>query len=466
MPRVLLVDDEPTIVKYLSRFLEEHGYAVRAVSNARRATSVAGDFAPDAAILDLAMPGKDGLELLPELRAACPRCQVIIYTGAGNVEKAVLAMKRGAYDFIQKPLNYEAILLSLQRAIEVRHLRDENVFLRHAYKTRLGPGSFLAFSQKAHALLALADRYRALPDVPVLIEGESGVGKELLAHYLHHDEHDYGRPFIAINCGAIPQTLVESELFGYAPGAFTGARAEGASGKIQAAEGGTLFLDEIAELDPASQAKLLRFLDGGTFFPVGSTRQLTVRTRIVCATNRDLAAAAAEGHFRRDLYYRIHVGHLRVPPLRERPEEILPFARHFLREFGERFANRFGDIAPAAQQLLLHAPWHGNIRELRNVIERVVLMEKGPVLQPEHLAFLAGGAPGERAAAHVPGPGEAPLPEGGFDLDQAMLRLLQRALEEHGHNQSRTARYLRITREALRYRMRKLPSPQTDHGAP
>ena len=340
MPRVLLVDDDPTIGKYLRRFLEEQDYALRVVRDSRRATRVARDFQPDAAILDLAMPAKGGLELLPELKAACPRCQVIIYTGAGDVEKAVLAMQRGASDFIQKPLNTHALLLSLQRALEVRHLRDENVFLRQAYRSQFGPAAFLAFSGTSRALLALADRYRALPDVPVLIEGESGVGKDLLAHYLHHDESDYSRPFVAINCGAIPATLVESELFGYAPGAFTGARAEGAPGKIQAAEGGTLFLDEVGELDPATQAKLLRFLEGGTFYPVGSTREATVRCHIVCATNRDLAAQVACGAFRRDLYYRIHVGHLHVPPLRERPEEIVPFARRFLAESANASATR------------------------------------------------------------------------------------------------------------------------------
>ncbi len=461
MPRVLLIDDDPTLGKYLSGFLREHGYTMRTVRESGRAVKAATEFRPDAAILDLAMPDKDGLALLPELRAACPRCQVIIYTGAADVEKAVLAMKRGAHDFIQKPATHEALLLSLQRALEVRHLRDENVFLRQAYRDRLGPPAFLAFSEKSRALLALADRYRALPEVPVLIEGESGVGKDLLARYLHHDESDYARPFVAINCGAIPQTLVESELFGYAPGAFTGARAEGAQGKVQAADGGTLFLDEIAELDPSSQTKLLRFLESGSFYPVGATREVAVRTRILCATNRPLPDAVARGEFRRDLYYRVHVGHLRVPPLRERPEEIVPFARHFLREFAERFANPFNEIDPSAQQLLAQAAWEGNIRELRNVIERVVLMEKGPTLTAQHLAFLRGSSrPAERPSGPLPSPAEAPLPEEGLDLDATALRLLERALEKHNRNQSRTARYLGLSREAVRYRMRRLPPPK------
>ncbi|HPD14640.1 MAG TPA: sigma-54 dependent transcriptional regulator [Planctomycetota bacterium] len=454
MPRALIVDDDPTVAKYLAGFLGQHGYTVRAVTDAREAARAAQEFQPDAAVLDLMMPDRDGLDLLPELKAACPRCQVIIYTGAGDIEKAVQAMRRGAHDFIQKPLNYEALLLSLQRALEVRHLRAENAFLRQAYQTRLGPAAILVFSDATRRLLELADRYRALPDMPVLIEGESGVGKDLVAHYIHHRDDDYSRPFVAINCGAIPRTLVEAELFGYAPGAFTGARADGAPGMIRSADGGTLFLDEIGELDMGSQVKLLRFLEQGTFYPVGSPREVTVRARILSATNRDLREAVARGLFRRDLYYRLHVGHLRVPPLRERREEILPFARHFLREFAERFDNPFRQIAPEAEQILLQSPWHGNVRELRNVIERVVLTQRGPVVEARHLAFLSGESP----PASVP-PAEAPLPESGLDLEATMRRLIQRALEKHGYNQSRTARYLGISREALRYRMKKVPIP-------
>jgi len=470
MRRVLLVDDDPVITKYLTRVLENEGYDVRAVRESLRAMRAATQFRPDAIVLDLALPGKSGLDLLPELRAACPRAPVIIYTGAGDVEGAVEAMKLGAYDFIQKPLNYDALLLSLQRAFEVSHLRDENAFLRHTYRARFGPAAILVFSDAMRAVLALADRYRALPTVPVLIEGESGTGKDLLAHYIHYDEENLSRPYVAINCGAIPKTLVESELFGYAPGAFTGARAEGAPGKIQAADGGTLFLDEIGEMDTGSQAKLLRFLEHGIFYPVGSHRECSVRTRVICATNRRLADAVAQGEFRRDLYYRINVGHIRVPPLRERREEILPFARHFLAQFGERVGNRFGSVDPAAEPILVHAPWEGNVRELRNAMERVVLMHQGPVLRPEHLAFLAGGSAAARARhpGQGSGPAEAPLPEGGLDLEHTTLRILQRALEKHDFNQSRTARYLNITREALRYRLQKLgplPRPGTKgHG--
>jgi len=465
MSSILLVDDDPYITKYLARLLEERGHAVRAVLDPRRAPSVAAEFQPDATILDLAMPGKDGLELLPELKAICPRCEVIIYTGAGDVDKAVLAMKRGAHDFIQKPLNYEAVLLSLERALEVRHLRDENIFLRRAYDSQFGPGSIHVFSEKTRAILGLAARYRRIRGVPVLIEGESGTGKELIARYIHYDEADYARPFVPINCGAIPHALVEAELFGYVPGAFTSARAEGAPGKIQAAAGGTLFLDEIGELDTNSQTKLLRFLEHATFFPVGSHEEKTVRVRVVCATNRRLADAVAQGQFRRDLYYRINVGLIRVPPLRERREEILPFVRHYLATFGAQFGNPFPDVEPDAERTLESAPWEGNVRELRNAIERIVLTETGPVLRAAHVRFLAGpeAAPTPGRPDSAPVPSEAALPESGLDLEQTMLRLIERALGMHDQNQSRTARYLGISREALRYRMRKLarrPPPQ------
>lgn len=454
MPNVLVIDDDPYVTKYMASFLEDHGYTVRAVEDALEAPEVVAEFQPDATVLDLAMPGRNGLDLLPEIKKLCPHGAVIIYTGTGNIEKAVEAMKRGAYDFIQKPVNYEALLVSLQRALEVRRLRDENVALRGTYDSYFGPDSLLVFSDKTRALLRLADRFRSIPDLPVLIEGESGTGKELLARYIHFDQGRPDRPFVAINCGAIPQTLIEAELFGYVPGAFTGARPEGAPGKIQAAEGGTLFLDEIAELDAASQVKLLRFLEHGTFFPVGSTEERQVRCRAICATNRDLAKAVTNGEFRRDLYYRINVGHLRTIPLRERREEIMPFTRHFLAEFGARFGNPIEAVETQAEHLLLRAPWRGNVRELRNTIERVLLTHPSPVLKAEHLAFLASGA--NKAQAIQPDPAEAPLPEDGLDLERTMLRLIERALQLHDCNQSRTARYLGISRETLRYRLRKL----------
>ena len=453
MPRVLIIDDDPVITKYLAGLLRQGDYDVRTVLDPRAALAAAGDFQPDVTILDLAMPHKDGLELLPELRAACPRAQVIIYTGAGNVEKAVRAMKDGAFDFLQKPGNYDAVLLSVTRAIEVRQLREENVFLREAYDAQQGPGAILVFSDSTRATLDLAERYRANPDVPVLIEGESGTGKELVARYIHYDGADYSRPFVPINCGAIPGALVEAELFGYTPGAFTGARAEGAPGKISAAEGGTLFLDELGELDLGAQVKVLRFLEHGTFFPVGGHKETCVQTRVICATNRRLDEAVAQGHFRRDLYYRVLVGYIQVPPLRERRQEILPFARHFLREFSERFDNPFEGFEPAAEQTLLHAPWLGNVRELRNAIERIVLIGTGPLITPAHLAFLRGTHADAELA--LPGPAEAPLPDDALDLELVTLRLIERALEKHNNNQSRAARYLNITRETLRYRMQK-----------
>jgi DNA-binding NtrC family response regulator len=466
MPRVLLIDDEPLVTNSLSLLLEGNDYTVRVVHDAREAPSAAAEFQPDATILDLEMPGRDGLDLLPELKAICPRSEVIVYTGTGDIQKAVRAIKQGAYDFIVKALEGEELLLSLEHALEARRLRDENVRLRQVYDAHVGPGSILVFSDKTRRTLELAERYRATPEVSVLIEGESGTGKELVAYHIHYDENDYSRPFVAINCGAIPRELVESELFGYVPGAFTGARANGAPGKIQAADGGTLFLDEISDLDLGSQVKFLRFLEQGAFYPVGGTEEKRVHLRIVCATNRNLEEAIEAGAFRRDLYYRINVGHIRIPPLRERREEIGPFARHFLREFSQRFNNPFDEIHPAAEEILRNAPWEGNVRELRHTIERIVLIEEGPVVLPQHVAFLPHAAQPPRPAhpapaplqpeAQLPGPAEAPLPDEGFDLEQTMLRLIERALEKNDHNQTRTARYLGITREALRYRIGKL----------
>ena len=459
MPRILVIDDDPNVTRGLARLLVKAGHTVRVVQDARRAVALATEFQPDAVILDLAMPHRGGLDLLPELKTACRHAEVVIYTGAGNIAKAVRAMRDGAFDFVEKGAieDVDTLLVSVDRALEVRRLREENAFLRKAYDTRHGADSILVFSDKTRAVLDLAERYRANPGVPVLVEGESGTGKELVARHIHHDEDDYARPFIPINCGAIPGELVEAELFGYVPGAFTGARAEGSPGRIAAAEGGTLVLDELGELAPNAQVKFLRFLEHGTFFPVGGHIERSVRCRVICATNRNLQDAIATGDFRRDLYYRVLVGHIVIPPLRERRDEILPFARHFLRQSAERFNNPFDHIDPDAEDILLSAPWHGNVRELRNSIERVVLVATGPTVTADHLAFLRGSVPG--TLAQLPGPGEAPLPDGGLDLEGTMLRLIQRALEMHNYNQSRTARYLHITREALRYRMAKLEGP-------
>jgi len=459
MPRILVIDDEPTVTRNLSGLLSRSGYAVQVVRDPREAMAAAAAFTPDVVILDLAMPHKSGLELLPALRRVSPNAQIIIYTGAGNIDTAVRAMKQGAFDFVQKGIveDFDALRVSIEHALEMQQLRQENALLRKVYDTHEGPGSILVFSDAMRAVLELADRYRANPDVIVLIEGESGTGKELVARYIHYDGTDYARPFVPINCGAIPRELVEAELFGYVPGAFTGARAQGAPGKIAAADGGTLFLDELSELDLNSQVKFLRFLEHGSFFPVGGHEERAVRCRVVCATNRRLEDAVEQGRFRRDLYYRVLVGYIHVPPLRERRDEIVPFARHFLAEFAQRFSNPFDGLAPDAEHYLREAPWHGNVRELRNTIERIALVETGPLITREHLAFLRAKAPD--AGPTAPGPAEAPLPDDELDLEGVMLRIIQRALDKHGQNQSRTARYLHITREALRYRMKKLDGP-------
>ncbi len=462
MPRVLLIDDDPIITNSLRVLLEGKGCTVRVVNDPLEAPGVTTEFQPDVIILDLEMPGRDGLDLLPELKTLYPAAEIVVYTGTGDSQKAVRATKQGAYDFVGKDLDPEEVFLSLSRALQARREHEENVRLREDLRATKGYGQFLLFSEKARAVLELAKRYRATPEVSVLIEGESGTGKELIARYIHGGEEEGSRPFVAINCGAIPRELVESELFGYVPGAFTGARASGAPGKILSAEGGTLLLDEIGDLDLNSQVKFLRFLEQGAFYPVGGTEERTVRLRVVCATNRDLDAAIAEGAFRRDLYYRVNVGYIFIPPLRERREEIIPFARRFLQEFSRRFNRPFEDIHPDAEQILCAASWRGNVRELRHAIERIVLIEDGPVVLPEHVAFLReDAAPPEPTmaapqAVYHSTPAEAPLPDDGLDLEQTMLRLLERALEKNDQNQSRTARYLNISREALRYRLGKL----------
>ena len=457
MARILVIDDDPSVIKWLARLLGKQGHTARVVRDPRGAVAAAAEFQPDAIVLDLSMPHRDGLDLLPELKAACSDAEVVIYTGAGTVEKAVRAMRSGAFDFVEKGAteDVDTLLARVEHAVERRLLREEVAFLRESHEPER-EGTLVVLSDAMREVVALAERYGATPDVPVLIEGESGTGKELVARHIHQADGGPPCPFVAINCGAIPHELIEAELFGYVPGAFTGARAEGSPGRIAAAEGGTLFLDELGELDLAAQVKFLRFLEHGTYFPVGGHAEHTAHCRVVCATNRKLDEAVAAGEFRRDLYYRVLVGYIHIPPLRERRDEILPFARHFLAQFTQRYGNPFEGFDQAAEELLLTAPWHGNVRELRNSIERVVLVGSGPRVTADQLAFLHGEALGPIAAS---GPGEAPLPDDTLDLEGVMLRLIERALEKHNFNQSRTARYLGITREALRYRMSKRQHP-------
>lgn len=464
MDRIYIIDDDPLICKNLKVLLEKRHFEVETCNDALKAFSRAREFQPDVIILDLTMPGKSGMEILPVIHKDIPDAKVIIYTGTGGVDSAVQAMKSGAYDFIQKPLNYDTLLSSVEKALEFKRIRKENIYLQGEQKEQLGLKLIGIFSDKTRSVFELAKKYAKNPHVPVLIVGESGTGKEVVAKFIHSNGEDFSKPFVALNCGAIPKDLVESELFGYDKGAFTGAKVGGLKGKFELADKGTLFLDEIGELSPEVQVKLLRVLEGGRFYKIGSDRETQVNVRIICATNKDLIKAIAEKAFRRDLYYRIDIGKIDLLPLRKRKDEIIPLAFHFMKKFNAQLNKNFQDIPSISRKILENHPWEGNIRELRNTIERVVLLEEETKILPSYLTFLTQKNNMSSPVLSFSNIQDWALPDDHFDVENFTLELVYRAFGKFNQNLSQTARYLGISRDAVRYRIKQYRAAHLDQS--
>ncbi len=447
--RVLVCDDEAGLREMLCILLRRHGYAVEAVSGVREARSALGGAVEpfDAVVTDLVMPDGSGLEVLEAARRRDPDTQVIVVTAYATTERAVAAMRAGAYDYVQKPFENQALLATLEKALERRALESENRTLREALERRWQEGDLIGRSAAMDRVRELVRRVADSP-VNVLITGESGTGKELVARALHHRSGRSSEPFVAINCGALPEPLMESELFGHERGAFTGADRSKA-GLVRTAAGGTLFLDEVGELPPALQVKLLRVIQERKVRPVGGTVEYDVDVRIVAATNRDLEAEVAEGRFRRDLFYRLNVVRIHLPPLRERLEDVPLLAEHFLRKHGALQGKRVTFSAEALAWLGGRS-YPGNVRELENLVERAVALCRGERITLEELSAEPGV--GGVAAA-------LPLPEEGFHLDEWLQRIeremLLQALKRAGGVRTRAARLLGLSFRSFRYRLAK-----------
>jgi transcriptional regulator with PAS, ATPase and Fis domain len=350
-----------------------------------------------------------------------------------------------------KPFELEQLEAVVQRGLERNRLTREVEWLRSQYQEKFRAGRMIGTSPGMNEVMSLAERAAGGADTTVLIEGETGTGKELLAEYIHFLSPRSAFPFVPLNCGAIPKDLFETELFGYEKGAFTGASEKGKMGKVEAAERGTLFLDEVGELPASAQAKILRLLESREYFKVGSVEKKRADLRIIAATNKDLQSETAKGNFRDDLYFRLNVVRLRIPPLRERREDILPLFRFFVAQFNEQFKKGFREILREAEERILNHPWPGNIRELRNVVERIVLLEKGEKVESKHLAFLEGcEAPAPQMASTKPG-----IPPQGIVLDEVEKAYIKEALRIKKGNKIQAAKLLGISRSALLYRMEK-----------
>lgn len=444
---ILIVDDDAAQRRLIEFWLKEEEYSTVTASDGLTGLREFEAKSPRLVIADIRMPGLSGLELLDRIKGANEDALVILITAFGTVENAVEAMKLGATDYIVKPLNADELKIVVRRALQHQEIVEENRYLRDFAGTTYRFENIVGHSRRMRNVFDLAVRV-AQSDSTVLITGESGTGKELLAKAIHQTSARSKRPFVAINCGAIPETLVESELFGHRKGAFTGAVAD-RMGKFEAAHEGTVFLDEVSELEPNVQVKLLRVLQEREVDKVGDPRPVKVNVRVVAATNRNLRKLVEDGEFRQDLFYRLSVIAIDLPPLRERKEDIPLLIDHFIRKYCDRAKKAAISMSEDALAVLTRYAWPGNVRELENLIEGLVVLQRNSVVLPGHLPSEICEQKGRLAKMGLE------LPDEGIDLEELEKEILLRALEKHDWNQTHAAHYLNISRKTLIYRMEK-----------
>jgi len=448
MALILIVDDESKMRHILKIMLSLEGHNVEGAQDGESALAMVRERAYDLVISDIRMPRMDGLALLDHIQAMEVPCPVIIITAYATIDSAVKAMKRGAVDYITKPFEESHIILTVEKALGVSKILTENRELKEELNRSIEDADLVCVSRAMKHLLEAAQKVAAKADTTVLITGESGTGKEIVARFIHQNSPRVQRRFVTVNCAAITANLVESILFGHEKGAFTGADRR-KQGFFEYASGGTLFLDEIGDLPLEAQAKLLRALQEKIVQRVGGNEPIEVNVRVVCATNQDLDSLVKQGKFRSDLFYRIDVFPLHIPPLRERMEAIVPLAEHFMRKFRERPSER-PLLTQGAKRILMDHAWPGNIRELENAVERAVILAGEEPVTTEHLSFLRTGTVRTETV-------EAwKLPPGGVSLETLERDLIRQALEMTGNNQSAAARLLGLTRSKLRTRVRQL----------
>jgi two-component system, NtrC family, response regulator len=451
MDTILVVDDELNYLTVMEALLDEAGYEVITAGSALEAVKIAADTDLDLVLTDMKMPKMSGIELLDELRRLYADLPVIIMTAYGTVEKAVMAMKKGAFDYILKPFKNEEILVTIAKALEHRHLLLKNRLLNQEMDKKYGFPNIVGESRGMQDILALVKRV-AQSRATVLVTGESGTGKELIARAIHQVSNRAAKSFISVNCGALTETLLESELFGHERGAFTNAVAM-RKGRFELADGGTLFMDEVAEMSQALQVKLLRVLQEMEFERVGGTRTIKVDVRVVAASNKDLKEEVEAGRFREDLFYRLNVVHLQLPPLRQRQEDIPLLATHFISKYVAENLRDKTRITPEALKVLVQYDWPGNVRELENVMERAVILCSDNVITPQDLpAELAPSSSDSKLEIDRFIPLHTPLPEA---LDAIEEQMIRRALEKSGQVQVRAAEILGITKSLLQYKLKK-----------
>lgn len=448
--KLLVVDDEHLIRWSLEQNLKKYGFEVVTADSGEEALRLATEEQPDLILLDIQLPGISGIDVLQKVKENNSDMAVIMVTAQGELDTAVKAMQLGAYDYVSKPFNMEELLIIVKKALETSELRQEVTRLRTANSTNLPP-TIIGNSKPIASLKEMLVKVARSEASTVLIQGESGTGKEVVAKWIHYNSNRAEKPFIAINCAAVPATLLENELFGHEKGAFTDARST-KKGLFELADGGTVFLDEIGDMEMGMQAKLLRFLEDRSFRRIGGSRVFTVDVRIISATNKEMKKSIEEKTFRNDLFYRLQVIPINLPPLRERKEDITDLANHFISLFNKDFNKNMKYISGMAEKMMMDYSWPGNCRELKNVIERAIILSNSDTLMLEHL-------PREIVASETSQEGKSTsafsLPPDGIDIEEVEKELIRQALETTEWNQSKAAKKLHMGIDAFRYRMKK-----------
>ncbi len=466
--KVLVIDDEQLIRWSVKETLQSLGYEVAEAETATEGLATFRQLLPEVVFLDVRLPDGDGLSILRSLKEENEDSAVIVMTAFGEIRTAVEAMRLGAYDYLKKPFDFDELQVLVEKALETTHLRRQVGKLRHELKRSHGFENIIGESPKMQQVLGMMEKVAESDAATVLVQGENGTGKDLFARSLHQRSRRAEGPFMDISCTAMPESLFESELFGHERGAYTDAKTA-KPGLLELADGGTLFLDEVGDMPLVSQAKILKVIETKCFKRLGGTVDHQADIRIVAATNRNLEEAVRSGRFREDLYYRLKVIPITLPPLRERQEDIPALLQHYVARYNTEFRRSFVQVSDAALQLLVAYHWPGNVRELRNLIERIMILEDGTTILPQHLppeivtpapgtgatAAPAAAAAGAPADADERAPGRFRLPPAGISLEKVEQDFVRQSLEIARGNQTRAAQLLGISRDALRYRMQK-----------
>jgi len=464
--QIYVVDDEPALARGIALTLEKD-YDTRAFFSAGTALEAMKKARPDLVLLDIGMPEMNGIQALEVIKRDFHETLVIMISAFEDIDTVISAMKLGAYDYVVKPLQIDTLEMTIHNALESIRLKKEVKTLQEKYLKENLP-CFIGESKAISDVMQFVQTVARSPDTPVLILGQSGTGKELIAGAIHYRSPNFKGPFIAVNCAAIPKDLIESELFGYEKGAFSGANPSGKKGFVEQAANGTLFLDEIGDLSPEAQAKLLRFLESGEFHRVGGDRTICIRTRVVSATNKDLKAMIENGTFREDLYFRIGVISVKIPSLNHRREDILPIARYFLVQFGEKFGKNITGISPEAESVLERFHFRGNVRELKNLIELAVLTANGAELTVADFGIQAPELSGP--LSRVQPAGRPLIPRQGVDITSILEMYEKQYIEEalllSRGNETRAAQLLKLKPTTFRYRRQKFGIPCPDLREP